>query len=99
MTQKILKITNLLNVKRMDKKTLLKIVPNNGELKLTDCEPVIIYGTTTIVWAILRDGKKLWVDMEEDNNGWVGRFLYPFDDCARKLKKHIYKHLEKINIL
>ena len=80
----------------MNKATLLKIIPNQGEISLINHEPTIIDGRKTIVWSVYRDGRKLWVDMEEDNSGWCGRFMWPFDDCSKELKQHIYKNVNNL---
>lgn len=76
----------------MTKRDLIKVIPRFGEF-ISHAHAEIVDGETILLHALQRDGQNIWADLEWDNG--LGRWLCPFDDLSRGIKKYIYRNVEQ----
>ncbi len=78
------------------KSKLMKMLPNNKYVAFKNSHSFSIEEVTYLLWGIERDGKNIWVDMEDNSGFMSGRYYYPFVDIDERLYPYIMKYLEKI---
>lgn len=87
------------------KTKLIKILPNNKELIFTDglgtFDKVFnVNGIDYVIWGIQRNGKEIWVELEDTSAYMNGRYYYPLIDVPQELYAHIMDFTKKkLNIL
>lgn len=78
------------------KTKLMKLLPNHVEVGFSNHNSVKIGNVTYLLWFIRRDGKTIWVDVEDDSPFGIsmrGRYLINFIDLEPSLCSYILENL------
>ena len=82
------------------KSKLIKLLPNNKEIFFTDGlgtfnKTFEVNDINYVIWGIQRNGKEIWVGLEDSSGFMGGRYYYPLGDTPTQLYPHILDFVKK----